>query len=163
MPLVTFFAVFAAGLAFGSLVEYVAHRLMHRGVLLARAHRKHHRSGQAKGVLWEFLHYAAGTAVLMPWGFAFGAAAGWGWLTAGCAYALFSAFGHQLQHDDPGACFWMRRAPVHHLHHRLGQAERNFGLALDWWDRVFGTFDPSGWDGAPPVFSARRLLGVRWL
>lgn len=147
----------------GSLVEYWGHRLMHGGWLLTRGHLEHHESNEAKGVWPEFLHYLKGTAVLMPWLFLHSVAAGSGWLAGGLLYGFFSAYGHQLQHDNPRACFWMPRMPVHWVHHRYGMDHANFGLALDWWDRAFGTYRRVRFD--PAELRAKYgpgLFDVRW-
>ncbi|HHN74533.1 MAG TPA: fatty acid hydroxylase family protein [Acidobacteria bacterium] len=164
MTFVVFVVTFGLAFVCASLVEYIGHRLMHRGVLLAEAHRRHHADGRAKGVVWEFLHYVCGTLPLLPWGFFLGWAVGWGWLSAGVVYAFFSAYGHQLQHDRPEACFWMLGPPIHALHHLHDQQHCNFGLAVDWWDHLFGTWDPAGSEALPPRRpSWRGLISVGWL
>jgi sterol desaturase/sphingolipid hydroxylase (fatty acid hydroxylase superfamily) len=154
---------FLAGFLVGSLVEYWGHRLMHRGVLLARTHARHHAENRGKGVLPEFLHYLLGTCFLLPLGFLVSIPAGWGWLGGTVLYAFFSAYGHQLQHDNPARCFWMPRMPVHHVHHRDGLHDRNFGLAVDWWDRVFGTYELRAWE-TPELLAGRSrpLWDLRW-
>ena len=147
----------------GSLVEYWGHRLMHAGILLPRGHLEHHASGEGKGVLPEFLHYLLYTWVFLPWGFLVSAPAGWGFLAGILSYCFFSAYGHQLQHDSPAACFWMRRMPVHYVHHLHNQDNVNLGLALDWWDRVFGTYRPVEFDRNAMIARSRGgLLDVRW-
>lgn len=152
-----------AGFLVGSLVEYWGHRLMHRGVILARAHANHHATNEAKGVVPEFLHYLLGTFFLLPLGFLLSLPAGWGWLVGSVFYAFFSAFGHQLQHDNPTACFWMRRMPVHFVHHRHGLSDANFGLAVDWWDRVFGTYRRLEWRTDELERDAGRpIWDVKW-
>jgi len=59
-------------------------------------------------------------------------------------YAAFAAYAHQLQHENPTACFWMKM-PVHYVHHEYKQWHHNFGLGVDWWDRIFGTYKPVEW------------------
>lgn len=155
-----FAATFAFAIAFGSFVEYWGHRLMHRGWFLHDVHMEHHSSGEAKGVVPEFLHYVLGTSVFLPWGFLISPTVGWAFVAGSLAYALFSAYGHQAQHDAPARVFWMRRMPVHWVHHRHGMTHANFGLAVDWWDRVFGTYRPVAWDRS----EVERETGpVRWL
>jgi sterol desaturase/sphingolipid hydroxylase (fatty acid hydroxylase superfamily) len=39
------------------------------------------------------------------------------------------------------AAFWMKR-PVHRLHHEGGEVEGNYGILVDWWDRLFGSYVP---------------------
>ena len=109
MDWITSIAAGMVAIVFGSLVEYWGHRLMHAGILLPRCHRMHHEAGEGKGVIPEFLHYVLYTWVLMPWGFLISPRAGWGFLVGALVYGFFSAYGHQLQHDSPAACFWMPR------------------------------------------------------
>jgi sterol desaturase/sphingolipid hydroxylase (fatty acid hydroxylase superfamily) len=53
--------------------------------------------------------------------------------------------------------------PVHYVHHKYGQWHHNFGLAVDWWDRVFGTYKAMDWydekEQAKPELGFRQL---RW-
>jgi len=37
------------------------------------------------------------------------------------------------------------KMPVHYVHHKYGMWHHNFGLAVDWWDHVFGTYKPVEW------------------
>lgn len=150
------------GFLAGSLLEYWVHRLMHAGLFLARRHALHHESGEAKGVIPEFLDYVLGAAVVLPWGFFWSPFAGAGWPAGVIAYGFVSAFGHQVQHDAPGRCFWMRRMPVHYVHHRYGMTRHNFGLAVPWWDHVFGTWREVPWE--PPARAPQDvgLFGIRW-
>ena len=152
-----------AGLVVGSLVEYWGHRLMHAGLILRRAHARHHAENRGKGVVWEFMHYLLGTAFLLPLGFLVSLPSGLGWMSGTVLFAFFSAFGHQLQHDNPRACFWMRSMPVHFVHHRYAQSEANFGLSLDVWDRVFGTYERRAWH-TPELERepARPIWRIRW-
>lgn len=152
-----------SGLLIGSLIEYWAHRLMHAGLLLRRTHAEHHATDRAKGVIPEFLHYVLGVTPILPLGFLWSRPAGWGWLVGCVGYAFFSAYGHQLQHDNPAACFWLRGGPIHYFHHRLGLQRTNFGLALDCWDRLFRTYQavPAGLVLLPQK-DPRGVWAVRW-
>jgi sterol desaturase/sphingolipid hydroxylase (fatty acid hydroxylase superfamily) len=128
-----------AGFVFASLVEYVVHRLMHAGVINGQRHAEHHRDGWGQGFWPEFGDYLLPASPLLapPW--FFGWAIGAGWTLGALVFSAFSAYAHQLQHDSPVACRWMRM-PVHYVHHRDQMWHHNFGMALDWWDRVFGTY-----------------------
>lgn len=163
-PVATFGLAFGVMFVLGSLVEYFGHRLMHAGVLLHRAHMRHHARNQAKGVTLEALHYLLGTAILLPWGFLVSRPAGFGVVAGGVAYAFFSAYGHQLQHDNPARCFWMRM-PVHYVHHNSGMSDANFGLALPIWDHVFGTYRAVPVDAEELRARSRPggPLDVRWI
>ena len=57
------------------------------------------------------------------------------------AYTLLASYAHQIQHANPDLVFWMKR-PVHRLHHDAGAIEGNFGILVDWWDRLFGSYVP---------------------
>jgi sterol desaturase/sphingolipid hydroxylase (fatty acid hydroxylase superfamily) len=135
---------FIAAFGVASLVEYWIHRLMHVSVRIGARHRDHHRRNEGQGVVWEFRDYVLGSLILMPAMFLISAAAGWGWLLGALAFAAFSAYAHQLQHENPTKCFWMQM-PVHYVHHKYGMWNHNFGLAVDWWDHVFGTYKAVDW------------------
>jgi sterol desaturase/sphingolipid hydroxylase (fatty acid hydroxylase superfamily) len=132
-------ASFLAAVIVSSFLEYAVHRLMHVGVMLHARHVAHHKDGWGQGFWPELRDYLLpGLAVILPSWF-LGASIGAGW-TMGCALsACFMAYAHQLQHDNPRACRWMR-LPVHYVHHRDQMWHHNFGLAFDVWDRVFGTY-----------------------
>lgn len=158
LPIVGFVAAFL----FASFVEYWIHRLMHASPRLGERHRDHHRRNEGQGVLWEFRDYLKGSAIamLLPW--AFSPAFGLGWLSGALVYAAFSAYAHQLQHENPTKCFWMRM-PVHYVHHKYGMWHHNFGLAVDWWDYLFGTYKLVDWlADEPPSPPERGYLSLKW-
>ncbi len=79
------------------------------------------------------------------------------------AFAGVAAYAHQLQHDNPSACFWLK-PPVHYTHHKFGMWHHNFGIAVDWWDRLFGTYRVEQWESdAERAWRSRGFLGVRWI
>lgn len=130
---------FLAAVLVASFLEYAVHRLMHAGVLLHARHAAHHRDGFGQGVWPELRGYLVpGTPVLLlPW--ALGAPIGVGWTLGVVLSAAFMAYAHQLQHDNPRACRWMR-IPIHYVHHRDQMWHHNFGMAFDVWDRLLGTY-----------------------
>lgn len=153
---------FAIAFILASLVEYWVHRLMHRPLKLGERHRDHHRRNEAQGVLWEFRDYVKGTIVLLLPMFLVSPAAGIGWTLGGIVYAAFSSYAHQLQHDNPTKCFWMKM-PVHYVHHKYNMWHHNFGLGVDWWDHVFGTYKAVDWLGEAELTQAKpNLLQLRW-
>lgn len=159
--------VTSASLAFliGTLVEYGLHRAMHtyRLPLFTRLHMGHHAHGEGKGVLKEFAHYMAFAWVLMPWGFLWSTVAGWGWLAGGVAMAFFAALAHQMQHDNPRACWWMISRHGHWSHHHFPEDRANYGISVDWWDHVFGTHrERSVSESHLPAGVHGRPLGVKW-
>lgn len=157
-------ACFIVAFVFSSLAEYWVHRLMHADpkLKISERHRDHHRRNDAQGVIWEFLDYIKGTFIGMLLLFLFSWQAGLGWLLGALAYALFSAYAHQLQHENPTKCFWMKM-PVHYVHHKYGMWHHNFGLGVDWWDHVFGTYKAVDWLTEEETSQPDRShLALRW-
>ncbi|MEA5463769.1 sterol desaturase family protein [Leptothoe sp. PORK10 BA2] len=161
MPQPLVFALsFVAAFVFASFVEYWLHRLMHVSPKVGQRHRDHHRRNEGQGVVWEFRDYVLGSAIAMAIPFIFSLTIGLGWALGALVYSGFSAYAHQLQHENPRKCFWMKM-PVHYVHHKYGMWHHNFGLAVDWWDHVFGTYKPMAWpaeDDLPEL----SMLAVRW-
>jgi len=152
------------GFFFASFVEYWGHRLMHGGKFLGAVHRNHHATGEAQGVWLEFYDYMKYSIFLMIPAFFVSLAAGIGFAVGATLFAFFSAFAHQLQHDNPGKCFWMSM-PLHFVHHKYKMWHYNFGMAVDWWDRVFRTYRPKeDWrEGLDPAQNSRSIWDVQWL
>ena len=156
----------AGGFVFGSFMEYWGHRWIHSirwgpGI----THREHHARGTAQGVLLEFWDYFKFAWLLMWPPFLISLTAGIGWDIGANTFILFSAFAHQLQHESPANCFWMKM-PVHHIHHAQNQWHHNFGMAFDFWDRVFGTYKPTDWkahETPPQLQSSRHFWQINWL
>lgn len=129
------------GMVVGTLMEYVVHRLMHWGILYPEGHRYHHATGDPRTYLQDLLDYGMG-GVLFGWvGFLISTPLGIGGAIGAAIYVVLASYAHQLQHADASLVFWMRR-PVHRLHHDLDMIDRNFGILVDWWDRLFGTYAP---------------------
>jgi sterol desaturase/sphingolipid hydroxylase (fatty acid hydroxylase superfamily) len=153
---------------FSSFVEYAVHILMHRRIVLGKLHTLHHKENVTDGFLWEFFYYGAGA---VPVGVAFVIAGyffdflavGIGAFVGAVGYAAFAAYAHQVQHERPELVFWMPM-PVHTVHHVYQQWRTNFGIGVDWWDRLFGTYEKVDWQPDP----ARRrtslidFLRIRW-
>jgi sterol desaturase/sphingolipid hydroxylase (fatty acid hydroxylase superfamily) len=152
---------FFAALFLGTLVEYWAHRMMHSW-LLRKKHAEHHRDGWGQGWFWEFLDYFWGTVFVLPVGFLYSLEAGLGFTAGGLFYAFFAAYSHQLQHEKPELCFWLPR-PVHYLHHREKMWHTNFGISIDLWDRVFGTYRKVDWKPEPGKWSLKGYFTIKWI
>jgi sterol desaturase/sphingolipid hydroxylase (fatty acid hydroxylase superfamily) len=154
----------------GTLVEYGVHRLMHKGMVLAKIHANHHRDGWGQGWLKEFWDYLSGTSPLIivgsfvAWHFLDWPGAAVGWAAGGVLYAVLAAYAHQVQHERPELVFWLR-SPVHHLHHEQKMWNHNFGILVDFWDRVFGTYKPVEWkpEKRPFDYPLRSFLQIRWV
>lgn len=161
------FAVFLA-LFIGTLVEYVVHRLMHAGKFFYKIHAQHHQVGQGQGWFWEFKDYYLPSLPVSIIGFlifyfASSFAAGISFAIGCLLYAALAAYAHQVQHEKPELCFWMKR-PVHHIHHNGKMWHHNFGILVDFWDRVFGTYkpvDPPA-DYVPEKHSISAYFKIKW-
>ncbi|MEN0060688.1 MAG: sterol desaturase family protein [Myxococcota bacterium] len=134
--LVGLLAFFAAILV-GTFVEYWGHRLMHNWRW--GHHARHHQHNQGQGWLGEFRDYALPSSTIAWVGFLHSTAAGMGFALGALAYAALAAYAHQLQHERPGQVFWMAQ-PTHAVHHYHSEWHHNFGITVDLWDRVFGTY-----------------------
>lgn len=159
----TWLVAFLAALFVGSLVEYWGHRLMHAWVLRKR-HAEHHKLGTGQGWLWEFRDYFLGTCYILPLGFFWSAEAGVGFLIGAVCYGAFAAYSHQLQHEKPELCFWLRY-PVHYLHHANHMWKNNFGISLALWDHVFRTYKHVDWQPERRFrdHSLWSLLRIKWI
>ncbi len=151
---------FLLSLVVGTLVEYWGHRAMHV-YLLRKRHAEHHRHGEGQGWLWEFRDYFLGTALIMLMGFVYSVEAGIAFFIGGLLFGMFAAYAHQLQHEKPELCFWLRR-PVHHIHHVNKMWRYNFGISFDIWDRVFGTYKKVDWkpERRYPLWN---LFTIKWI
>ncbi|MGJ3247538.1 MAG: sterol desaturase family protein [Elainellaceae cyanobacterium] len=153
---------FIGAFVFASLVEYWMHRLMHANARVGQRHRDHHKRNEGQGVIWEFFDYIKGGLVAMVIPFFISWEAGIGWFLGATAFAAFSAYAHQLQHENPTKCFWMKM-PVHYVHHKYNMWYHNFGLAVDWWDHVFGTYKPVEWITDDELkLQKHSYLELRW-
>jgi sterol desaturase/sphingolipid hydroxylase (fatty acid hydroxylase superfamily) len=154
---------FLLALVVASLVEYWGHRAMHSW-LLKKKHALHHRDGDAQGWLGEFWDYAVGSCWILPAGFLYSVEAGIAFLSGGILFAMWAAYNHQLQHEQPDLCFWLRR-PVHHLHHSGHMWHYNFGISSGLWDRVFGTYKAVDWQRARRLrdIPLRAYFQIRWI
>ncbi|WP_019506258.1 sterol desaturase family protein [Pleurocapsa sp. PCC 7319] len=140
--------IFCFLLAFiwSSFIEYWLHRLMHIYPRFGRdiiPHYRHHKENSAQGVIPEFKDYS----MAVPSGllaFLISVPVGISFILGSLVYAIFAAYAHQLQHENPTKCVWLKM-PVHYVHHKYNQWDYNFGLAVDWWDKVFGTYKAVDW------------------
>jgi sterol desaturase/sphingolipid hydroxylase (fatty acid hydroxylase superfamily) len=133
--------------------------MMHLWLKRAK-HVQHHQSGVGQGFLREFFGYARGSWPLLPAGFLYSLGAGVGFMAGGLLYSAFAAYAHELQHEHPECCFWLKR-PVHHLHHSERMWNHNFGITFDVWDRVFGTYRREHYQ-RPARDSWWNLFRVKW-
>ncbi len=150
----------------GTLVEYIVHRLMHARVFLYKIHAQHHQLGQGQGWLLEFKDYfVPSLPVLIIGGLLFfwlvSPAAGISFAVGCFLYASAAAYAHQVQHENPDLCFWLPR-PVHHLHHNGKMWHHNFGILVDIWDRVFGTYKPVDYQRQQQRYPLSAYWRIKW-
>ena len=155
---------FISGLIFASFVEYWLHRLMHIDPRFGRdiiPHYEHHKKNSAQGVLPEFKDYSMALPITFL-AFFISISVGMSFVLGSLIYGIFSAYAHQLQHENPTKCFWMKM-PVHYVHHRYNQWNHNFGLAVDWWDKLFGTYKAMEWSATEELDTPTKgLLEIKW-
>ena len=150
----------------GTLVEYIVHRLMHARIFLYKIHAQHHQANQGQGWLMEFKDYFLPSLPVLVIGsalfwFLLSVAAGIGFALGCLFYAAAAAYAHQVQHENPDLCFWMPQ-PVHHLHHHGKMWHHNFGILVDWWDRVFGTYKKVEWERPERKQPLSSYFKIKW-
>ena len=156
------FAIAAVcALVFGTFAEYFIHRAMHWGILHPEGHRYHHESNDPRTFLRDFIDYGSGAAGLGWLGFLVSLTSGFGWAFGALAYAALASYSHQIQHANADLVFWMKR-PVHRLHHNLDMRDRNFGVLVDWWVRLFGTYRPVEYPRDARRHTPRDFLAIPW-
>ncbi|MEM8677174.1 MAG: sterol desaturase family protein [Cyanobacteria bacterium P01_G01_bin.67] len=157
-------AIFITAFIFASFVEYWLHRLMHILPHFGREivpHYEHHRENTANGMLLEFKDYSM-VLPLSFLAFLISIPVGVSFFAGSLVYAAFSAYAHQLQHENPVKCVWLKM-PVHYVHHKYNQWEHNFGLAVDWWDHLFGTYKQVDWLTEEELANRDRgYLQIKW-
>ena len=53
--------------------------------------------------------------------------------------------------------------PVHYLHHKEKMWHTNFGISIDLWDRVFGTYRKVDWKPEPGKWSLAGYFTIKWI
>jgi sterol desaturase/sphingolipid hydroxylase (fatty acid hydroxylase superfamily) len=137
------FVGFIFAFIFGSFLEYWVHRFLHISPTFGNKitkHYGHHRSNTSKGFFKDFLDFSLVSLLVLP-AFLISLSCGIIMVSGTVAFAAFASYAHQIQHHNPHKCFWMKM-PIHYIHHENNQWDSNFGLAIDWWDIVFGTYKP---------------------
>lgn len=157
-----FFLAFVISILIASFLEYLFHRFMHKW-LLRKRHADHHADGLAQGWLGEFRDYMMGAIWLLFIGFLHSPEVGWGCFAGGLLFTVWCAYNHQLQHEHPELCVWMPQ-PVHYTHHHFRMWDANFGIAVDIWDRLFGTYRRVEWhpDRSKPI-PLKSYFRIKWI
>jgi sterol desaturase/sphingolipid hydroxylase (fatty acid hydroxylase superfamily) len=155
------FAAVVAALLFATFAEYFIHRGMHWGFIYPKGHLRHHEENEARTYLLDFLDYGSGALVVCWLGFLISVPAGIGWALGAVLYTALASYAHQLQHANAELVFWMRR-PVHRLHHVHDMRDANFGILVDWWDRLFGTYAPIEYPHPDGPRRLRDYMAIPW-
>ncbi|MGH8551212.1 MAG: sterol desaturase family protein [Methylococcales bacterium] len=160
---IEFLLAFLIAVLYATFVEYTMHRLMHAGIVYGDQHAKHHQEDTGKGWFEEFGNYFIPSLTILWFGFLCSTVAGIGFALGGTLASVWGAYAHQLQHENPELVFWLSR-PVHHLHHKHNMAKHNFGISVDFWDRIFGTYRAGKWqpEKEPSEYPLRSFVGIRW-
>ena len=138
----TWAAVFAAGLALWTLIEYLLHRfVLHHAPLVSALHERHHTNPHdpVGTPVWASALSALFFFVLPSWGllgFELATAAVAGMATGYLLY-VYCHYAAHYGRPEPGSYFYRLRVR-HARHHHLSD-EGNFGVITSFWDRVFGT------------------------
>jgi sterol desaturase/sphingolipid hydroxylase (fatty acid hydroxylase superfamily) len=156
-------AVIASLMAF-DLAVYLVHLALHAAPVLWRIHRLHHADVEvdvATAIRFHPFQMLLSTAVKLSVILVLG--------TPVLAVLLFETLFHAVllfNHSNVRIAAgvdrmlrWFVVTPdMHHVHHsvRMRETNRNFGFALPWWDRLFGTYL------AEPVAGQQRMtVGIR--
>lgn len=131
-------AMFAVGWVVWTLAEYWIHRSVLHGFYWMGIHELHHKRPRqlSRFPVWQipsyFLAIYLGVWVVAgTWTTAVFAGIILGWV-------MFFMMHHALHHFPQ---YLPAFAVRHNAHHKL--TVMNYGITVDWWDRVFGTFRPS--------------------
>ncbi|MBA4191926.1 MAG: hypothetical protein C0467_28435 [Planctomycetaceae bacterium] len=144
IEMATIITFFLAGLAVGTLVEYLLHRFLLHSRLrhrIIRRHKMHHKTHVRHSIVSEFLGFFPGVVPFLWVGFAHNTSAGVAFVVGELVYVLAVAVAHKWSHEAPHRLFWMNPV-VHDLHHD-GRSRWNYGVVTSFWDRVFGTYTTS--------------------
>jgi len=152
----------AVGVGAWTFTEYVAHRwLMHGGRrfgVISREHVAHHVDPEATDPRLRALGYAA---VVTPSLAGASLAGAWpigvGWAAGYVAYEQF----HWREHHRRPLGRWEREARRRHFAHHFGAPRTNYGVTTSVWDRVFGTYRPTGTVKVPRRHAMPWLLDER--
>ena len=133
-------AMFVLGLAAWTLTEYAAHRwLYHWAPALTRSgHEKHHDDPLAHLAMpWFVTPILFLPPQLLIGGYygvsGFSSFLG-GWFFGFIAYSFMH---HSLHHYKPNWAWFRHLQSQHRIHHAI--PEKNYGVTMRFWDRVFGT------------------------
>ena len=142
------------------LARYIVHRLLHRVPLLWSFHKVHHsatvlnpvtvlRAHPVEGILFSLRSALVQGLCIAVFFFFFGDQVTLlTVLGAGVFNFVFNLLGSNLRHSPVAIGYWKPLERIfmspaqHHIHHSIAPEhhDRNFGVALSFWDYIFGTF-----------------------
>lgn len=149
MVLALFFSGIISSMFAGTLIEYWFHRAMHAKIVMGEVHMDHHRNNDVENWLSDLVIFYFPRllpVLLLPFVVCFFEfSLVWlclGWLIGGTFYLTLFAFCHKLHHTHPEVLWWLNKH-MHYMHHEV-DIRYNYGVVVDWWDRVFGTYKAFG-------------------
>ena len=134
-----------AGLAIWTFAEYLLHRfVLHHWPYFVDMHMAHHDETQemiGAPTIFSLAFFYVTTFVPLWLGFGTGIALP---LFAGfiAGYLAFDAVHYSVHHVQGQNKLLRTWKKIHAIHHH-GDADRNYGVLTDFWDRVFGTYSPT--------------------
>lgn len=133
--LLAFLILAPIGWVLWTLAEYWLHRVAHTSLApryVREQHNHHHRapSDDLMFPMWLVPAVLVVLFILFPIALTAGIAAG---------YFAFIVLHQLTHHAKPESGTWLYRVIAQHERHH-GDAEVNYGVTVDWWDRAFGTY-----------------------
>lgn len=138
----TWLLSFAFGVLLWTLLEYLLHRFVfHHAPIISEIHERHHHDPMALigAPAWTSFVLAL-IGVLFPLWLLVGLSVAAG-ITAGviCGYLWYVLVHYASHHWHPQHGSYLYRVRVRHARHHYFHDEGNFGVTVEFWDRVFRT------------------------
>jgi sterol desaturase/sphingolipid hydroxylase (fatty acid hydroxylase superfamily) len=133
---------FASGALLWTLLEYLLHRFVfHHAPIISEIHERHHDDPLALigAPAWSSFVLAL-LGVLFPLWLLLGIAAAAG-VTSGviCGYLWYVLAHYASHHWHPRRGSYLYRVRMRHARHHYAHDEGNYGVTVEFWDRLCGT------------------------
>jgi sterol desaturase/sphingolipid hydroxylase (fatty acid hydroxylase superfamily) len=141
-PAATWLLSVGAGALLWTLLEYLLHRFVfHHAPIISEIHEQHHHDPLALigAPAWTSFVLAL-MGVLFPLWLLLGIAIAAG-MTSGmiCGYLWYVLVHYASHHWQPRPGSYLYRVRLRHARHHYSHDEGNFGVTVEFWDRVFRT------------------------
>jgi sterol desaturase/sphingolipid hydroxylase (fatty acid hydroxylase superfamily) len=138
----TWLVSFAVGVLLWTLLEYLLHRFVfHHAPIISEIHEQHHHDPLALigAPAWTSFVLAL-LGVLFPLWLLLGISIAAG-ITSGmiCGYLWYVLVHYASHHWQPRHGSYLYRVRLRHARHHYSHDEGNFGVSVEFWDRVFRT------------------------